>query len=96
MRRLGVAQGDPVGLGDVFGLDRSQSLAKALAGLPQKLERVGSGILGGGAIWISPVLLDEVSLKGGSDFVGRLQRVVDGPVPCGVVNHAASIPRVPF
>jgi hypothetical protein len=44
-------------------------------------------------IRISPVLLDEVSLKGRGDFVGRLQRVVDGPVPCGVVNHVASIPR---
>ena len=39
------------------------------------------------------MLLDEVSLKGRGDFVGRLQRVVDGPVPCGVVNHVASIPR---
>jgi hypothetical protein len=26
------------------------------------------------------------------DFVGCLQRVVDGPVPCGVVNHAVIIP----
>src|SRR5262249_32114457 len=42
-------------------------------------------------IRISPVLLDEVRLEGRSDFVGRLQRVVDGPVSCGVVNHAASI-----
>jgi hypothetical protein len=41
------------------------------------------------------MLLDEVSLKGRGDFVGRLQRVVDGPVPCGVVNHVASIPRSP-
>jgi hypothetical protein len=36
-----------------------------------------------------------VCLKGCGDFVGRLQRVVDGPVPCGVVNHVASIPRSP-
>jgi len=30
-------------------------------------------------------------LEGLCDFVGRLQRVVDGPVPCSVVNHSASI-----
>jgi hypothetical protein len=30
-------------------------------------------------------------LKGCGDLVGRLQRVVDGPIPCGVVNHTASI-----
>jgi hypothetical protein len=39
------------------------------------------------------MLLDEVSLQGRSDFVGCLQRVVDSPVPRGVVNHAASIPQ---
>ena len=35
-------------------------------------------------------------LQGCGDFVGRLQRVVDGPVPCSVVNHRVSIapPRV--
>jgi hypothetical protein len=33
-----VAQGDLVGLGDVVGLDGSQSLAKALASLPQELD----------------------------------------------------------
>jgi hypothetical protein len=32
-----------------------------------------------------------VCLKCRSDFVSCLQRLVDGPVPCGVVNHAASI-----
>jgi hypothetical protein len=37
------------------------------------------------------VFLDEVGLQGCGDFVGRLQRVVDGQVPCCVVNHAASI-----
>jgi len=37
------------------------------------------------------VFLDEVGLQGCGDFVGRLQRVVDGPVPCSVVNHGASI-----
>jgi hypothetical protein len=33
-----------------------------------------------------------VGLKGRRDFVGRLQRLVDGPVPGSIVNHAASIP----
>jgi len=42
--RLLVAEGDRVGLGDVFGFDRSQPLAEAFAGLPQELERVGGGI----------------------------------------------------
>jgi hypothetical protein len=37
------------------------------------------------------VFLDEVRLERGRDFVRRLQRVIDGPVPCSVVNHAASI-----
>jgi hypothetical protein len=32
-----------------------------------------------------------VGLQGCGDFVGRFQRVVDGPVPCSVVNHGASI-----
>ena len=37
------------------------------------------------------MFLNEVSLKRCRDFVRRLQRVIDGPVPCSVVNHAASI-----
>jgi hypothetical protein len=37
-----------------------------------------------------------VCLKARRDFVGRLQRLVDGPVPCSVVNHAASIPVACF
>ena len=86
-----VAQGDLVGLGDVVGLDGSESHAQALASLPQQLEGVGGGALRGGALRISPVFLDEVGLQGCGDFVGRLQRVVDGPVPCSVVNHGASI-----
>jgi len=93
--RLPVAQRDLVRLGDVIGLDCSQSFTKALASLSQQLERVSGGILDSATIRISPMLLDEVSLKGRSDFVSRLQRVVDGPVPCGVVNHVASIPRSP-
>jgi hypothetical protein len=39
------------------------------------------------------MLLDEMRLEGGGDFVGRLQRLVDGPVPRGVVDHMASILR---
>jgi hypothetical protein len=37
-----------------------------------------------------------VSLQGCSDLVGRLQSVVDSPVPRGVVNHVASVPRSPW
>ena len=88
---LSVAQGDLVGLGDVVGLDGSESHAQALASLSQQLEGVGGGALRGGALRISPVFLDQMGLQRCSDFVGRLQRVVDGPVPCSVVNHGASI-----
>ena len=77
----------------MIGLDGSQSLAQALASLPQQLEGVGGGALRSAACRISPMLLDEVGLQGCGDFVGRLQRVVDSPVPCTVVNHAASIAR---
>jgi hypothetical protein len=90
---LPVAQGDLVGLGDEVGLDGSQSLAQAFASLPQQREGVGGGALRGGALQISPVFLDEVGLQGCGDFVGRLQRMVDGPVSCCVVNHMASIAR---
>ena len=89
--RLLVAQGDLVGLGDVVGLDGSQSLTQAFASLPQQLEGVGRGAPRGGAVRISPVFLDEVGLQSCGDFVSRLQRVVDGPIPCCVVNHMASI-----
>jgi hypothetical protein len=91
LRGLRVAQGDLVGLGYVVGLDGSQPLAQALASLPQQLEGIAGGTLRGAALRVGPVFLDEVGLQGGGDFVGRLQRVVDGPVPCCVVNHAASI-----
>ena len=74
--------------------DGSQPLAQVLASLPQQLEGVGGGTLWGGALRISPVFLDEVGLQGCGNFVGRLQGVVDGPVPCSVVNHGASIARV--
>ena len=72
-------------------LDGPQSLPYALASLPQQLEGVAGRTLRGGTLWVSPVFLDEVSLEGCRDFVGRLQGVVDGPVPRGVVNHVASI-----
>src|SRR6185437_558565 len=88
-----VAQGDPVGPGDAASLDGSQSFTQAFAGLPQKLQRVGGRVLRSGPIRISRMLFDEVCLKCRSDLIGRLQRVIDGPVPCGVVNHAASISR---
>jgi hypothetical protein len=71
----------------------SQSLAKPLASLPQELKRVGEGAVRSGALWISLVLFDQVCLKGRSDFVGRLERLIDGPLPRDVVHHAAIIPR---
>ena len=67
------------------------SLAQALAGLPKQLEGSRGGALRGGTLRIGAVFFDEVGLQGCGDFVGRLQRVVDSPVPCCVVNHAASI-----
>src|ERR1700722_4771999 len=86
-----VAQGDVVRLGDLIGLDRPQPLARALAGLPEQLEGIGGRARRGSALRIGPVFLDEVGLQGRGDFVGRLERVVDGQVPCCVVNHAVSI-----
>jgi hypothetical protein len=86
-----VAQGDFVGLGDVVSLDGSQSVAEALASLPQELEGVGGGAVRGRALGIGSVFFDEVCLQGRRNFVGRLQCVIDGPVPCGVVNHVDSI-----
>ena len=41
---------------------------------------------------ISLVLLDQVCLKGRSDFVGRLERLIDGPFPRDVIHHVAIIP----
>jgi hypothetical protein len=32
-----------------------------------------------------------MGLQSGGDLVDRLQRVIDGPVSCCVVNHAAII-----
>jgi hypothetical protein len=71
-------------------------LPQALTGLPQQRERVGGRAPRGSPIRVSAVLLDQVRLKRGGDFVGRLQHVVDGPVPCGVVNHGPSIPAGSF
>ena len=63
---------------------RSRACLSSLRELPDGLcepERSGTG----------PVFLDEVGLEGCRDFIGRLQRVVDGQVPRSVVNHEASI-----
>jgi len=90
---LVAAQGNLVRLGDVVSLDGSQSFAETHASLPEKVERVGERVPRGGALRISPMLFDEVGLKGCSDFVGRLERLVDGPLPSVVVNHTASMPR---
>src|SRR5260370_29482859 len=88
------AQGDLVRLGDVVGCDCPKAFAQAFAGLPQQLERVGRARAGGGTLQIGPMLLDEMRLKGRSDLVDCLQAVVDGPVPCGGLNHRASIAPV--
>src|SRR5690242_16623298 len=88
-----VAQRAPVRPGDAAGLDGSQSLAQTLASLPQELERVGGGALRGGALRISLVLFDQVCLKGRRDFVGCLERLIDGPFPRDVLHHVAIIPR---
>ena len=85
------APGDPVGVGDAIGLDGPESLPQVLASLPQQLERVAGTAGRSGALRISSVFLNEVSLERCRDFVRRLQRVVDGPVPCSVVNHTLSI-----
>src|SRR3984885_8466354 len=63
--------------------------------LPEQLEGVTGRALRAGTLWLSPVFLDEVSLECRRDFVDCLQRVVDGPVPRGVVNHVASIAARP-
>jgi len=88
-----VAQRDLVRFGHVARLDGSQSLAETLASLPQELQRVGEGALRSGALRISLVLFDQVRLKGRSDLVGCLERLIDGPFPRDVVHHAAIIPR---
>jgi hypothetical protein len=88
-----VAQRDLTRLADAASLDGSQSLAETLAGLPQELQRVGKGALRSGALRISLVLFDQVCLKGRSDFIGRHERLINGPFPRDVVHHAAIIPR---
>ena len=87
------AQGDLVGLGDVVGLDRPESFTETLASLPEQVQRVGGGGPRSGAVGISRVLFDEVGLQGGSNFVGRLESLVNGPFPSGVVNHAGEYPH---
>ena len=71
----------------------SQSLAETLASLPQELERGGEGALRSGALRIGVVLFDEACLKSRSDFGGRLDRLIDGPVPTRCRRLLASIPR---
>ncbi len=93
LTRSWVAQRDLVRLADVAGFDGSQSLAQALASLPQQLKRVGGGALRGGALQISLVLFDQVCLTGRGDLVGRHERLIDGPFPRDVIHHAAIIPR---
>jgi hypothetical protein len=88
-----VAQRDLTGLADAARLDGSQPLAETLAGLPQELHRVGEGALRSGALRISLVLFDQVCLKSRSDFIGRHERLINGPFPRDVVHHAAIIPR---
>jgi hypothetical protein len=88
---LSAGPGDPVGLRDAIGLDGPESFPEVLASLPQQLERVAGTARRSRALRISSVFLNEVSLECCGDFVRRLQRVVDGPVPCSVVNHVASI-----
>jgi hypothetical protein len=86
-----VPQRDLVRWGDGVGLNGSESFAKALASLTQEPERVGGRTPWGSALRVGPVLLDEMGLKGRGDFIGCLKRMVDGPVPSSVVNHAANV-----
>src|SRR5262249_23913011 len=95
-RGSAVAQRDLVRLRNAVGLDSSQPLTQALTGLPQQLERVDGRALRGSPIQLGAVLLDQVRLKRRSDLIGRLQRMIDGPVPRRVVNHAPSIPADGF
>jgi hypothetical protein len=88
-----VAQRDLTRFGHVARLDGSQSLAETLASLPQELKRVGKCALRSGALRISLVLFDQVCLKSRSDFIGRHERLINGPFPREVVHHAAIIPR---
>jgi hypothetical protein len=90
--RSPIAQRDIVRLGDAVGLDRPEPLAEALASLAQKLERVRGRTPRSCALGICPVLLDQVCLESRSDFIDRLQGLVNGPVPCDIFNHPASIP----
>jgi len=90
--RLLIAQRDLVRLGDVVGLDRSESLAEPLAGLAQELERVSGWTPGSCPLRLCPVFLDQMCQKGCSDFIGSLQRLIDGSLPRDIFNHAASIP----
>ena len=80
-----------VGFGDDVRLDGSESMAKALASLPQEIERVGGGTPRSSALWIGPMLFDEMRLKSSSDFIGSLKGMVDSLVAGSVVNHAGNV-----
>jgi hypothetical protein len=41
------------------------------------------------------MLLDEMRLKGSSDFIGSLKGMVDSLVPGSVVNHAGNVSTRP-
>jgi hypothetical protein len=80
-----------VGFCDDVGLDGSKTLTEALASLAQEIERVRGGTPRGIAIWVRSMLLDEMRLKGSSNFICRLKGMVDGLVAGSVVNHAANV-----
>jgi hypothetical protein len=57
----------------------------------RSLGELVKGALHSGALRISVVLFDELCLLGRSDLADRLERLIDGPFPRGVVDHVASI-----
>jgi len=87
------AEGDVVRQGDVVGFDGPESFTESLAGLPEQVQRVGGGAPRSGTFGRSPVLSNEVGLQGGCNFIGRLESLVNGPFPSGIVNHAGEYPQ---
>jgi hypothetical protein len=53
---------------------------------------VGFMTLRGSSLQICPVLLNQVRLKGRSNFVGGLEPAIDRTIARSVVNHAVSTP----
>jgi hypothetical protein len=76
-----VAQRDRVTFGDAVRIHRPQPSAESLPGLAEQLERVRGRTLRGIRIRIGAVLLDEMNLKGSSDFISCFERFVDTQVP---------------